>query len=141
MGWTKVWQYSKLVKYPLENQYFASYIVITAVYFDCICMYERIVVFFLGLLFVIPVCSDPWSSYFYFHRNYCLIFCKIFCLCLQNSFSIQGTVVAFHIRTKTATSQYVPKKSYFYLEVNDAIWSHNKAYIFALKSIKVRVFG
>ena len=26
MGWTEVWQYSKLVKCPLENQYFASYI-------------------------------------------------------------------------------------------------------------------
>ena len=39
MGWTEVWQYSKLVKCPLENQYFASYIAIRAVYFDCICMY------------------------------------------------------------------------------------------------------
>ena len=39
MGWTKVWQYSKLVKCPLENQYFASYIAIAAVYFERICMY------------------------------------------------------------------------------------------------------
>ena len=39
MGWTEVWQYSKLVKYPLENQYFASYIAIAAVYFERICMY------------------------------------------------------------------------------------------------------
>ena len=37
MGWTKVWQYSKIVKCPLENQYFASYIVIAAVYFERIC--------------------------------------------------------------------------------------------------------
>ena len=28
MGWTEEWQYSKLVKCPLENQYFASYIAI-----------------------------------------------------------------------------------------------------------------
>ena len=34
MGWTEVWQYSKLVKCPLENQYFASYID----YFDRICI-------------------------------------------------------------------------------------------------------
>ena len=38
MGWTEVWQYSKLVKCPLENQYFASYIAIAAVYFERICM-------------------------------------------------------------------------------------------------------
>ena len=38
MGWTEVWQYSKLVKCPLENQYFASYIAIAAVYFDRICI-------------------------------------------------------------------------------------------------------
>ena len=37
MGWTEVWQYSKLVKCPLENQYFASYIAIAAVYFERIC--------------------------------------------------------------------------------------------------------
>ena len=37
MGWTEVWQYSKLVKCPLENQYFASYITIAAVYFERIC--------------------------------------------------------------------------------------------------------
>ena len=42
MGWTEVWQYSKLVKCPLENQYFASYIAIAAIYFDgnCIFNYE-----------------------------------------------------------------------------------------------------
>ena len=39
MGWTEVWQYSKLVKCPLENQYFASYIAIAAVYFERICTY------------------------------------------------------------------------------------------------------
>ena len=38
MGWTEVWQYSKLVKCPLENRYFASYIVIAAVYFERICI-------------------------------------------------------------------------------------------------------
>ena len=38
MGWTEVWQYSKLVKCPLENQYFASYIAIAAVYFERICI-------------------------------------------------------------------------------------------------------
>ena len=38
LGWTEVWQYSKLVKYPLENQYFASYIAIAAVYFERICI-------------------------------------------------------------------------------------------------------
>ena len=37
-GWTEVWQYSKLVKCPLENQYFASYIAIAAVYFERICI-------------------------------------------------------------------------------------------------------
>ena len=41
MGWTEVWQYSKLVKCPLENQYFASYIAIAAVYFERICMYTH----------------------------------------------------------------------------------------------------
>ena len=35
-----MWQYSKLVKYPLENQYFASYIAIAAVYFEHICIIE-----------------------------------------------------------------------------------------------------
>ena len=34
---TRKWQYSKVVKCPLENQYFASYIVIAAVYFERIC--------------------------------------------------------------------------------------------------------
>ena len=38
MGWTEVWQYSKLVKCPLENQYFASYIAIAAIYFERICI-------------------------------------------------------------------------------------------------------
>ena len=33
-----MWQYSKLVKCPLENQYFASYIAIAAVYFERICI-------------------------------------------------------------------------------------------------------
>ena len=39
MGWTEVGQYSKVVKCRLENQYFASYIAIAAVYFDFMCMY------------------------------------------------------------------------------------------------------
>ena len=41
MGETEVWQYSKLVKCPLENQYFASYIAIAAVYFERICIYKQ----------------------------------------------------------------------------------------------------
>ena len=42
MGWTEVWQYSKLVKCPLENQYFASYIAIAAIYFERICTYTNV---------------------------------------------------------------------------------------------------
>ena len=38
MGWTEVGQYSKVVKCPLENQYFASYIAIAAIYFERICI-------------------------------------------------------------------------------------------------------
>ena len=41
MGWTEVWQYSKLVKCPLENQYFASYIAIAAIYFERICTFDH----------------------------------------------------------------------------------------------------
>jgi len=46
MGWTEVGKYSKVVKCPLENQYFASYIAIAAIYFERICMY----------VFVFPEC-------------------------------------------------------------------------------------
>ena len=38
LGRAEVWQYSKLVKLPIENQHFASLIAIAAVYFDCICI-------------------------------------------------------------------------------------------------------
>ena len=62
MGWTEVWQYSKLVKCPLENQYFASYIAIAAVYFDRICILfsidNRIVYYLLQ-----PQCLKPKISH------------------------------------------------------------------------------
>ena len=41
MGWAELWQYSKVVKCPVENQHFASMIAIAAVYFDCICTYYK----------------------------------------------------------------------------------------------------
>ena len=47
MGWTEVGQYSKVVKCPLENQYFASYIAIAAIYFERICILFNLIHFLL----------------------------------------------------------------------------------------------